>query len=73
MLTASISRAESEGKSCEVAEMRSKAQSLEDEARCIRGELDRLNEKMVYLGGCRDDFIKYLEDIDSTYKSLTSK
>jgi len=64
--------AESSGRSVEPGEMRTKARSLEDEVKSIRGELDRLDERLVYLGGCRDDFIKYLEDIDSTYRSLTA-
>jgi hypothetical protein len=72
MLALSIGEAESRGRSVELDEMRSKAQSLGNEVRFIRGELDKLDEKLVYLGGCRDGFIKYLEDIDSTFQSLTT-
>ena len=73
MLALHIGEAQGNGKSGELGEMRSRIRSLEDEVRSTRGELDRLDEKLVYLGGCRDGFIKYLEAIDSTYKSLTSK
>ncbi len=72
MLALQVDEAQCKGKSGEAAEMRSRARSLEDEVRCIRGELDGLDERLVYLGGCRDDFIKYLEDIGSTYGSLTA-